>query len=669
MTGRAVSALVSDASYAQARMYFLDELAHGSGAFTVARVLDLTGDLDPAALGAAVRGCVRRHESLRTCFRVIDGELRQIVTDQEPTPRVVDLRSLLGRETGVDERELVADLAGQEAAEPFDLRRVPLLRTTLIRLTDQRAVLLLTLHHIIADAWSLDVLLRELSALYRAAVAGVPDGLPELPLQYADFAAWQQRAEAGGGHDRLLAHWCERVRGLPELTLPTEHPRPERLSHRGRELSVPLDDHLAEQLGSLCREEEASLFMVLLAGFYVVLHRYSGRSDLAVGGTTSGRARPETQDVIGSFVNMVVLRTLVRDDHTLRDVLRATAETCHDAYDHQELPFERLVAAHGGARRANLHPLFQIVFQMIVQPEDDLSVPGLNIRMREPATTVSTFDLVCTVTNTNGRLSATLEYATELWDAETVAALGHAWQCALSELAARPDRAVRDTPLAEEHPYVPDALPDELRRARVLSDLPADAVLTVRDAFGHPAPRGAFGELFRRDRPGAPVTPTGVAVRPAGDGRLMAVPAQDAFPGLAPPEADVVHCAPVGPVERELAALWGEVLGVTDVGRNDNFFERGGHSLLATVLITRVHERYGTDVTLEAFFRLPTPAGLAEAIAASTDSGDGPDGGGTGELGALTALVDALEQGAPEQGASEHGVLEQDALERQEGHA
>ncbi|MFE0132616.1 condensation domain-containing protein [Streptomyces sp. NPDC059037] len=639
MTGRTVSALVSDASYAQARMYFLDELAHRTGVFTVARVLDLTGDLDPAALDAAVRGCVRRHESLRTCFRVHEGQLQQIVTDHEPELRILDLRTLLGRDTPPDEQDLVADLARQEAAEPFDLRRVPLLRTTLIHLTDQRAVLLLTLHHIVADAWSLDLLLRDLTALYQAHVTGTSDGLPELPLQYADFAAWQQRAETSGAQDRLLAHWHERLRDLPELPLPTDRPRPEQLSYRGQELSVPLDDRLAGRLSALCREEEASLFMGLLAGFYVALHRYSGRADLTVGGTTSGRARPETQNVIGSFVNMVVLRTTVRDDHTLRDVLRATAETCHDAYDHQELPFERLVAAHGGARRANRNPLFQIVFQMIAEPDDELSVPGLGIRMREAATSVTTFDLVCTVTNRAGRLSATLDYATELWDQDTVAALGHAWQRALRDLAERPDRALRDIPLAEERPYAPDVLPEELRGDAALAELPADAVLTVRDPYGHPAPPGAVGELFRRDRPDGPARPTGVAVRSRGDGRLTAAPAQDAGPAPTPEPSD--NSAPVGPMERELAALWEELLGCTGVGRHDNFFQCGGHSLLATVLITHVQERYGADVTLEAFFRQPTPAGLGEAIAAASDAAGKSGAAGADEL---SALVDALER-------------------------
>lgn len=638
MTGRTVSALVSDASYAQARMYFLDELTHQGGVFTVARAFDLTGDLDPAAWDAAVRGCVRRHESLRTCFRVLDGQLRQIVTDHEPALRILDLRSLLARDTPVDERGLVDDLARREAAEPFDLRRVPLLRITLIRLTDRRAVLLVTLHHIVADAWSLDLFLRELRALYRAQVTGAPHALPELTLQYADFAAWQQRVGATGGHDRLLAHWRERVRDLPQLSLPTDRPRPEQLSHRGGTHSMPLDDHLADRLRALCQEEGASLFMALLAGFYVVLHRYSGQADLPVGGITSGRARPETQNVIGSFVNMVVLRTMVRDDHTLREVLRATAETCQDAYEHQELPFERLVAAHGEARRANRHPLFQIVFQMIVEPDDDLSVPGLRIRMREPASAVTTFDLVCTVTNTAGRLAATLDYATELWDRDTVAALGHAWRRALRELAGRPDHAVRDIALAEEDPYTPDALPDELRRTAALADLPADAVLTVRDPYGHPAPRGAVGALFRHDRPDGSAEPTGIAVRSGGDGRLMAAPSRHAspVPAPAPPAA---HRAPVSPMERELTTLWEELLGHTGVGRDDNFFQHGGHSLLATVLITHVQERYGADVTLEAFFRLPTPAGLAEAIAAASDAAP-PDA----EADELTTLVAALER-------------------------
>ncbi|MFI5798224.1 condensation domain-containing protein [Streptomyces sp. NPDC051677] len=639
MTGENASALVSDASYTQARLYFLDELARRAGVYTVARALDLTGDLDPVALDAAVRGCVRRHESLRTCFRVLDGRLRQIVTGHEPALRVVDLRSLLARDAMADGEALVAELARQEAAEPFDLRRVPLLRTTLIRLTDHHCVLLVTLHHIVADAWSLDLFLREVSALYRARVAGTPDGLPELALQYADFAAWQQRTEAAGGHDRLLAHWRERVRELPELRLPTDQPRPKEPSYQGRSHPVRLDDEVTAALRVLCREEGASLYMALLAAFYVVLHRYSGQDDLVVGGTTSGRARPEVEHMIGFFVNMLVLRTPVRAEHTLREVLRATADTCHDAYDHQELPFERLVAVQGGARQADRHPLFQVVFQMLDESDGDLSVPGLRIRMREQTATVATFDLVCTVANTAGRLSATLDYATDLWAPDTVAALGHAWQSALRELAGRPDRAVRDVPLAQEHAYAPGALPDEVRRAPVLANLPPDAVLSVRDRHGHPAPRGAVGELVRRDRRDVPWAPTGLMVRAAADGRLRAASAADEAPVPESESGQGAHAAPVGPVERELAALWEELLGVAGVGRHDNFFLVGGHSLLATVLITRAQERYGTDVTLEEFFRDPTPAGLAEVIAAAAGAA-----GADAEAGELAALVDALER-------------------------
>ncbi|NEB57900.1 peptide synthetase [Streptomyces griseus] len=637
MTGGSVSALVSDASYTQAQLYFLDELAQRAGVYTVARALDLSGDLDPAALDAAVRGCVRRHESLRTCFRVLDGRLRQIVTAHEPDLRVVDLRSLLARGGPADGAELVAQMARQEAAEPFDLRRVPLLRTTLVRLTDQRSVLLVTLHHIIADAWSLDLFLREVFARYRARVTGSPDTLPEPSLQYADFAAWQQRAEATGGHDRLLAHWRERLRDLRELDLPTDRPRPPERSYRGRSHPVPLDDRVVDRLRVLCREEGASLYMALLAAFYVVLHRYSGQEDLTIGGTTSGRARPEVQHMIGFFVKMLALRTPVRAEQTLRDVLRATTGTCQDAYDHQELPFERLVAAQGGVRKADRHPLFQVVFQMIDQSDGDLSVPGLAVRMREQPATAATFDLVCTVTGTAGRLSAALDYATDLWDRETVAALGDAWGSALRELAHRPDRAVRDVPLAEEHPHAPTALADEVRRATALADLPSDATLSVRDPWGHPAPQGVVGELVRRDLPDAPWVATGLVVRTGADGRLRAAPVADSVPVPEPAHAE--HAAPVGEVERELASLWADLLDVAVVGRHDNFFLLGGHSLLATVLVTRAQERYGTDVTLDEFFRDPTPAGLAEAIAAAAGTGRGAAGADE-----LAALVDALEQ-------------------------
>ncbi|WP_063763121.1 condensation domain-containing protein [Streptomyces sp. NRRL WC-3742] len=447
MNARATAAEVSSA---QARIHFLDRTAPSGAVYNIARSIELTGELDLGCLTGAVRDCVERHESLRTCFTTMQGRLLQIVTAQQPVLRVIDLSALsaLPPAEGVPTAgELVEQLARQEAEEPFNLKRAPLVRLRLIRLSRQRHVLLVTLHHIIADAWSLDLFLRELAGRYRARVSGRTDPEPAPPLQYADYAAWQRRAVDGGAFDPAVAYWREKLADLTELDLGADRPRPQRPSHRGGTHLAPLAPDLAERLRPLCREEGASLFMALLAAFTVVAHRRTGLGDIVLGGTTSGRERPELREMIGCFVNMLPLRTAVDPKDSLRAVLRSTARTCQDAYEHQELPFEQLVAEVGGVREPGRHPVFQTVFQLLDDRAPQLTFPGLDARLHAVDRETSTFDLVCTVLDGDDRLTGSFEYATDLYDGRTVAQLADAWALVLEAMAADPDQGVADLPL------------------------------------------------------------------------------------------------------------------------------------------------------------------------------------------------------------------------------
>ncbi|GAA1024938.1 MULTISPECIES: condensation domain-containing protein [Amycolatopsis] len=622
------AATAAGASFAQQRIWFSSQLGDDPSVYNVTVAADLTGALHAGRLGEAFRACSRRHESLRTCFRLAGGRLQQIITGKEVALRFVDL-------TGVPEAArtpAVDRLVRQEADEPFDLGSAPLLRLRLLKTAENRHLLLVTFHHIVADAWSLDNLLREAGERYEALQSGDRHPPPMPRLQYADYAAWQHKAATGEGFERQLSYWHKQIEGLPTLVLPADRPRPSDVSFRGSTYRFPLDHTLAEKLAQLGRDERVSLFMTLLAGFLVVLHRCSGQTDLVLGTAIAGRDRPETDEMIGLFVNMLVLRTPVRAGTTLREVLADSARTCQDAYDHQDVPFERLVEMWGGDRRADRHPLFQAMFQLIRAAETRLPLPGVRVEVREIERPTAKFDLSVTVTEAGGRLTGDVEYSTDLFDAETVTGLVDAWLTVLRRMTESLDESVGGFPLGQNDGGCLDesALPAGLAADDLYREPAArpDGTFQVLDAYRHPVPPGLPGDLWAG---GAPPVRTEHRVRRRRDGGLELVPVPE--PAGARRIEDDAHVPPEGRTEEAVAAVWAETLGVEDVGRHDNFFALGGHSLLATVVLSLVQERLGADVALERFFDAPTVASLAEEIRA-----------GGGSRHELSALVDDLEQ-------------------------
>lgn len=598
-SGQAVTA---EASFAQGRIYFLSGLGGGANGQHIARAINLEGDLDVADLERAVQACARRHESLRTCVTVVAGDLRLIITGKVPRLCRLDLRGVWARLTQARRDALLADLIEREAAEPFNLKRAPLMRVRLVQLTDNHSVLLLTLHHIIADAWSLTILLHELCEQFNALRAGRHDDLPVPALQYADYAAWQRRTHsAGAGMDRHLDYWRHQLADIRSVGLPTDRARRPQLSRPATTRRFPLDHALIEQLRRLAGQERVSLFMVLLAGFAVLLHRCTGRDDVVIGGTSSGRERPEVRDIIGFFVNMLVYRTTIRPESTLRDVVLAVAETCHDAYEHREISFEQLVAARGGTREPDRHPLFQVVFQMIDDTAHELSFTGLTARMREVDTGQTPFDLVLTVVDAGHTFDGSVQYAADLFDDDSIDALVVSWQRVLGQLAQDPEVTVSAFGLAPEKPAAPR------------HDLAGSAgTVAILDRYGHPVPAGIPGEIHV-DRDGG-VRPTGRIGRQRADGRVTEVcgdTAHETATGAGAPDG----AAPVlSATEARLATIWREVLCRDEVGRDDNFFLLGGHSLLAMMLATSIQERLGQELTLDEIFRHPTLAEMAAAL-------------------------------------------------------
>ncbi|HEX3129772.1 MAG TPA: amino acid adenylation domain-containing protein, partial [Thermoanaerobaculia bacterium] len=432
-------------SFAQERLWFLDRLEPGNPVYNMPMGLRLAGALDVAALERSIGEIVRRHQALRTTFPEVDGEPRQVIGEAEAWRLpVVDLLALPAAA-----REAEAGRLGvAEAVRPFDLARGPLLRTTLLRLEPEAWSLLLNLHHIVGDGWSLGVLERELSALYPAFRAGLGSPLPELPIQYADHAVWQRDRLSGEGLESQLRFWRDELAGVPAvLELPADHPRPAVRTSRGAVEEGFLSTELIAALQALGRERGATPFMVLLAAFQSLLHRYTGQPDIPVGTPVAGREHPHVEGLIGLFVNTLVLRGRLGADPTFRELLERTRSAAIAAFSHQELPFERLVDALQVERSLAHSPLIQVMFSLQTDLVEELRLPDLEVSPFDLPATTAKLDLTLYLGEGAGGLRQAWEYAPDLFDAATVRRmLGH-FRTVLEGIAADPDRRVSELPL------------------------------------------------------------------------------------------------------------------------------------------------------------------------------------------------------------------------------
>ncbi|HSF43792.1 MAG TPA: amino acid adenylation domain-containing protein [Thermoanaerobaculia bacterium] len=439
-------------SFAQQRLWFIDQLQPGSPLYNIPVALRVEGPLRAQVLALCLAEITRRHEGLRTVFRAAEGSPVQVIQPAEPFRlAVMDLSGLPERE-----REALAlTLAGEEANRPFDLGRGPLLRGMLLRLADEDHIAVLTMHHIVSDGWSMGILVREVTALYPALAEGRPSPLAELPLQYADFAAWQASWLHGETLEGEIAFWRRQLAGLPPLLeLPTDRPRPAAQSFRGALRPVRLPAELTRQAQAMSQREGATLFMVLLAGLQALLARYSGQQDLAVGTPVAGRNRIETEGLIGFFINTLVLRGDLTGAPSFRELLARVRETALDAHTHQDVPFEKLVQELSPERSFAHTPLFQVVLALQNAPVGTLEIPDLRLRpVSYPATTAK-FDLTLNLEEQGGRLSGAVEYATDLFDAATIDRLILQYERLLTAALAEPERRIGELPLlpaAERH--------------------------------------------------------------------------------------------------------------------------------------------------------------------------------------------------------------------------
>ncbi|UCD34813.1 MAG: amino acid adenylation domain-containing protein [Nitrospiraceae bacterium] len=435
-------------SFAQERLWFLGQLDPHSAAYNIPLVLRLTGQLNVTAMEKGLGEILRRHEVLRTTF---------ITENDQPSQRIGPAGAFLLWQVDLSEmpeeqREAeVLRLANEEATRPFDLEKGPLLKAALLRLSGQEHVLLLTVHHIVSDGWSTGIIYRELSALYEAFSQGMPSPLPELPIQYADFAIWQRQWLQGDILETQLAYWKKQLTGnLPILELPTDHVRPAVRTFRGDIHTLQFPQDLKGAIQKLSHEEGMTLFMVLLAAFQCLLHRYTGQDDIIVGTPIANRNHEKIERLTGCFVNTLVMRTTLSGDPSFRELLKQVRTVSLDAYAHQDLPFEKLVEELRPARDLSHTPLFQVMFALQNEPVPALRLTDLTLSPVEIGEKRTKFDLEVSLWETEEGLSSALVYSTDLFDATTIERMACHYQRILSGVSGNPDLRISELPLTTE---------------------------------------------------------------------------------------------------------------------------------------------------------------------------------------------------------------------------
>ncbi|NIL16085.1 non-ribosomal peptide synthetase [Pseudomonas sp. AN3A02] len=430
-------------SYAQQRQWFLWQLAPDSSAYNICAALRLEGVLDVDALRASCQALVERHEVLRTTFRQEDDQTVQVVHPTGGFTLQVDPLA------GADLDWQIKAYVQAQTAQPFDLEQGPLLRMNLLRVSEQDHVLVLTVHHIVADGWSMPILVNDLVQFYAGHCQGQAVTLPELPIQYADYALWQRNWMEAGERERQLAYWLEKLGGeQPVLELPADRMRPTVPSGAGARVAMDLDVALLGSLKGLAQQHGVTLFMVLLASFQALLHRYSGQREIRVGVPIANRARSETEGLIGFFVNTQVLKAEFDPQLRFSDLLQQVRQTALDAQSHQDLPFEQLVEALQPERSMSQSPLFQVMFNHQTQvATTSRNLPGLTVSGLDWQSHTTQFDLTLDTTEHAAGLSASLTYAVDLFDARTIEQLGRHWHNLLTAICQQPALRINELPL------------------------------------------------------------------------------------------------------------------------------------------------------------------------------------------------------------------------------
>jgi amino acid adenylation domain-containing protein len=497
-------ASVFPCSFAQQRLWFLDRMAPGSPFYNVSIAVPVVAAVNHRLLQRALSTLVRRHETLRTTFAVIDGKPCQIVhAALSLEVEFVDLRYVVPEARA----QRSTDVISSEAERPFDLERGPLIRCTLVQRGALDYILILTLHHIVCDGWSLGILGRELAALYQAFSQGRSDPLPELPIQYVDYAVWQREHLTGAVLDRQWTFWKDKLSGLQALDLPTDRPRPPILSFAGALHPVRLPAALTARVRAAAQQFGVTPYMLMLSAFAALLQRYSGQTDIAIGAPLAGRSEPETESLVGFFVNSVVLRIDVADSPSFAELVARVRETALDAFTHQDLPFEKLVEELRPPRDPSRNPIFQVSFQLVNLPGLQASTPAPATPPIEALHRTAIFDLAFTLIDAPAAFSGVIEYSTDLFDVSTIEALDRRFQRLLERALDAPATPVARLSLT-------DASERELLLAAAAGPEPNAPSLPVLEAIERQAQRApgavaiesgdgtqvTYGQLYARSR-------------------------------------------------------------------------------------------------------------------------------------------------------------------------
>jgi amino acid adenylation domain-containing protein len=432
-------------SYAQQRLWFLDQLQPDSPFYNVPMALRLQGELDIDALEQSLNEIVRRHETLRTTFQERHGAATQVIASELPIPLPVeDLTHL----PAAEQEDAAHKLALAEVLKPFDLSKGPLLRVRLLKLADDDHIAVVAMHHIISDAWSMRVFFREMAVLYNSFSQGRPSPLPPLPIQYADYAAWQRQWLQGDVLERQMDYWRKQLEGSPGLlALPTDRPRPPVQTANGANLAFEVPPELAEQLRAFARKEGATLFMVVLAAFQVLLYRYTGQDDVSVGSPIANRNRPEIENLIGFFLNTLVLRTDLSGEPGFRELVKRVREVVMGAFAHQDLPFEMLVEELQPERDLSHTPLFQVGFTLQIASNEAISLPSLALAPVQIDSKSAKYDITLLMSEGPEGLLGNFEYNTDLFDRTTIERMAGHLLTLLDGFMADPDLPIPYAPI------------------------------------------------------------------------------------------------------------------------------------------------------------------------------------------------------------------------------
>ena len=435
-------------SYGQQRLWFLDQLEPGTAAYNIPFSVQLTGALDIQALERALNEIVQRHEVLRTSFELRpEGAVQIVHPGWQGALQSIDLTEIQGD----FQKIMLRDLAAQEAAAPFDLRSGPLLRARLLRLNDNQHVLLLTLHHIVSDGWSISILVREMQQIYRTFAAGASSPLPSLRVQYADYSRWQRKWLTETVLQEQVGYWRQALEGLSDLRLPTDRPRPSVMSRQAASIPVQVPASVVIQARVLAAREGATLFMVLVAALQVVLGRRAGQRDVGIGTSIANRRSADIESLIGFFVNTLVLRTKIEPHLSPRELLSQVRETCLDAYAHQDIPFELLIEKLSPERDLTRNPLFQTIFVLQNAPFEQLQMSELRLAPLESRQAAAKFDLEFTLHEaTKGDLVGEVVYSTELFEFLTARHIADEWTRCFTWMVEQPDRPLSEFSLLSD---------------------------------------------------------------------------------------------------------------------------------------------------------------------------------------------------------------------------